>query len=104
MKFTEADYDAITEAVERAEARTTAELVVVIRAQSGSYRDVCYAAGAVVSFLALLFILYSPYDISPFWIPPELVIIFALVALLVGFTPLRRILATKARRKNQVLR
>lgn len=103
MKFTEADYDAITEAVEAAEAKTTAELVVVIRPQSGSYRDVCYAAGAVASFLALLFVLYSPYDFSPFWIPPELAVIFAIVALLVGFSSLRRALTTKARRKSQVL-
>ena len=38
MKFTDDDYDSITLAVEQAEEKTTAGLIVVIRPYSGNYK------------------------------------------------------------------
>ncbi|GAC1396714.1 MAG: hypothetical protein NVSMB56_11660 [Pyrinomonadaceae bacterium] len=102
MKFTEADYDAITDAVERAEAKSAAEIIVVVRKQSGSYRDVCYLCGAGLAFAGLLFVLYSPYDIYEFWIPFDLIVLFALGACGCALTPLRRWLTSEKRRERQI--
>lgn len=102
MKFTEADYDAITNAVERAEAKSAAEIVVVIRKQSGVYADVCYLCGAGLAFAGLLFVLYSPYDIHELWIPFDLIVLFALGAGVCALTPLRRLLTSEKRRERQI--
>lgn len=102
MKFTDDDYDSITLAVEQAEEKTTAELVVVIRPYSGTYRDVAYLFGAGVTWLMLIFILVSPWEIEPYTIPLEIIPFFLVPALLCMVTPLRRWLTTARRRKRQV--
>lgn len=102
MKFTSADYDAITRAVERAEEKTTAELVVVIRPYSGNYRDVAYLFGAGAAWLMLIFILFSSWTIEPYTIPLEIIPFFLVPALLLMATPLRRWLTSARRRRRQV--
>jgi putative membrane protein len=102
MKFTDDDYDAITRAVEQAEEKTTAELVVVIHPFSGSYRDIAYLFGAGVTWLVLIFILFSSWEIEPYTIPLEILPFFFVPALLCLVTPLRRWLTTARRRKRQV--
>jgi putative membrane protein len=102
MRLTDADYDSITHAVEQAEEKTTAELVVVIRPFSGSYRDVAYLFGAGVAWLVLIFILFSSWEIEPYTIPLEIIPFFLIPALLFLVTPLRRWLTSSRRRKRQV--
>ncbi|HEY0386334.1 MAG TPA: hypothetical protein VGC64_10000 [Pyrinomonadaceae bacterium] len=102
MRFTDDDYDAITRAVEQAEEKTTAELVIVIRPFSGSYLDIAYLCGAAVSWLVLIFILVSSWEIEPYTIPLEIIPFFLVPALLCRVTPLRRWLTTARRRKRQV--
>ncbi|MBD0325577.1 MAG: hypothetical protein ICV68_04060, partial [Pyrinomonadaceae bacterium] len=102
MKLTNADYDSITRAVEQAEEKTTAELVVVIRPFSGSYRDAAYLFGAGVAWLTLIFILFSTWEIEPYTIPLEIIPFFLVPALIFMVTPLRRWLTTNGRRRRQV--
>ena len=102
MKFTDDDYDSITRAVEQAEEKTTAELVVVIRPFSGNYRDAAYLFGACVVWLVLIFILVSPWEIEPYTIPLEIIPFFLVPVLLFMVTPLRRWLTSARRRKRQV--
>lgn len=102
MKFTDDDYDSITLAVEQAEEKTSAELVVVIRPFSGNYRDVAYLFGAAVTWLVLIFILVSSWEIEPYTIPLEIIPFFLVPALLCMVTPLRRWLTTTRRRQRQV--
>lgn len=101
MRFTEEDYEAITRAVEQAEERTTAELVVVIRPYSGSYMDVAYLFGMAVTWLVLIFIIVSPWEIEPYTIPLEIIPFFLVPALICTVTPLRRWLTTAKRRRRQ---
>ncbi len=102
MKFTDADYDSITRAVEQAEEQTTVELVVVIRHASGNYRDVAYLFGAGAAWLTLIFILFSSWEIEPYTIPLEIIPFFLVPALLFMVTPLRRWLTSERRRRRQV--
>jgi putative membrane protein len=102
MKFTADDYDSITRAVEGAEEKTSAELVVVVRPFSGSYRDAAYLFGAIVVWLVLIFILVSTWEIEPYTIPLEIIPFFLVPVLLFMVTPLRRWLTTRRRRARQV--
>jgi putative membrane protein len=101
MKLTDDDYDAITSAVERAEEKTSAELVVVVRPFSGNYRDAAYLFGATVVWLVLIFILVSTWEIEPYTIPLEIIPFFLVSVLLFMVTPLRRWLTTRKRRARQ---
>ncbi|MHC4779649.1 MAG: hypothetical protein ACYTFG_13830 [Planctomycetota bacterium] len=57
--------DLIEKAVSEAEKSTSAEIVVVITPQSGSYLDREMIFGIVVGLLALAFLIFSPFDFHP---------------------------------------
>jgi putative membrane protein len=93
----------VTQAVRELEKQTAAEVVVVLAARSGSYRDVAYLAGAAVAWATLLFFIVSPSTYSPFWVPVETAALFAAAAWLVHRTPaLVRLLTSGKRREAQV--
>lgn len=72
--------DAVQAAVERAEAHTDAELVVVAAARSGSYWDVSLLCAGVGGLLALMGVLYSPIVVHPAWVPADMLVGAALFA------------------------
>jgi putative membrane protein len=90
--------DAVEHAVRQAEKGTTAELVVVVAARSGSYLDVALAIGAAVSMLVLAGALFAPAVFRPAAVALEVPLVLALAAWLSHRTPglLRRL--TPARR------
>ncbi len=108
MKF-KASHDsatlrALAQCIQEAEARTEAELALVLRRSSGSYRDVDYAVGAALAFGVLLFKLYSAYEFDPLSVPLPLLVAFALGARLshaAGRYGPRRYLTTRRRRELQ---
>ena len=51
------------------EATSSAEVVVEIRSRSGSYSHANARFGALGAFAVLLFILFSPWDFDPLWVP-----------------------------------
>lgn len=61
-KFDDAARVALTDCVKKIETATDAELVLVVRARSGSYRHADYLFGALLAFAGLLFLLFSPFD------------------------------------------
>jgi putative membrane protein len=91
---------ALTEAVREVEASTSAELVVAVRARSGSYLHADLIAGIVVGLAALTFLLFSPWEFGLLWF-----VIDPLVAGLLGglavsrFPGLRRSLTRPAARR-----
>lgn len=90
-------------AVRRLEARTHAELVVVLAGRSGQYRDLALLAGGLVGLVGLLAASASPLVFSPVLLPLELAVVALLVAWLVDRSPtLLRWLAPKARQSQQV--
>lgn len=70
----------ITHAVAEIEKNTDAELVIVIRARSGSYRHADYLFGAIVAFVGLLFALFSPFVIPAILVPIDVALLFAIGA------------------------
>jgi putative membrane protein len=68
--------DQLTEQVREIESGTDAEIVIVVRARSGSYRAADYLFGAIVSFLALVFFLYSPFEFHLYWIAIDVALVF----------------------------
>lgn len=101
--FSQDYFDRVTEAVEEAETKTSAEVVVAIHPQSGSYRDVDYLFGALVGLLGLIFIVFNPWTVHPpALLPLETAALFAIGALGCSVCPaLRRLLTTSKRRAQQ---
>lgn len=97
--------DAVARAVADAERGTSAELVVVVAARSGTYRDLAMGAGAMAALLVLLVALFARRMFPPLAVAVEVPLVFALVAWLTHRLPatLRR-LATEARMRRQVER
>lgn len=105
-RFTEEFFDKVTTAVEEAEEKTSAELVVAIHPRSGNYRDVDLACGAVLAFAGLAFIVYNPWTVhSPVWFPFEVALLFVIGYLGCSVCPwLRRRCTSLERRSEQVRR
>ena len=64
------------------ESGTDAEIVIVVRARSGSYRHADYLFGALVAFVGLLFLLFLPVDFHTYWVPIDIAVLFGIGAYL----------------------
>lgn len=103
-RFDQAYFDRVTATVDDIETKTSAEIVVAIYPQSGSYRDADLLCGALAAFGWLLFAIFNPWFVHPAWLlPVELGVIFG-IGMLTSFNvpKLRNCLTTKQRREEQV--
>ena len=95
--------DSLAGCVTEIEKHTSAELVIVVRARSGSYAHADYLAGAILALGGLLFLLFSPVDFHHYWVAIDVVLLFILGAFLSAKTrALRRLLTSKKFRENAV--
>jgi putative membrane protein len=102
-KFDDAARAALTGCVKKIEAMTDAELVLVVRARSGSYRQADYLFGALLAFAGLLFLLFSPFDFHQYWVAIDVALLFALGVFLASRSnSLRRLLTKKDYRRQAV--
>jgi len=103
-RFSRDDFDRVTRAVEEAETKTAAEVVVAIHPQSGTYRDVDYLFGLFAALAGLVFIVFNRWTLHPAqFLPLEMAALFGLGALGCSMCPfLRRNLSTGKRRESQV--
>lgn len=88
--------DSLAEAVREIEKETNAEIVIVVRGRSGTYRHADYLFGAIVALAGLIFVLFSPWEFHTYWIPFDVVALFiagAFVASRGDF--IRRLLTTR---------
>jgi len=93
----------VESAIADVEERTAAEVVVVVTAWSGSYRDVELRAGIALALLWLVVILFSPLTVAPVWVIPELALAFLCGFLLARRSGrIRRLLCSSRRRRDQV--
>src|SRR5262245_23718549 len=69
--------DAIGDAIREIEKETNAEFVVVVRGRSGTYLHADYLFGAVVALVGLIFVLFSPIEFHTYWIPLDVIVLFA---------------------------
>ena len=102
-KFDEAAQVALADCVKKIEAKTDAELVLIVRARSGSYRQADFLFGALLAFAGVLFLVFSPFDFHAYWIPIDVVLLF-LAGLLISSrsSSIRRLLTTKKFRNSAV--
>ena len=75
-KFDKAAGEALAEAVREIEKSTNAEVVVVVRGRSGSYRHADYLCGAIVALIGLVFVLFSPWVFHVLLVPFEVAALF----------------------------
>lgn len=101
-RFDKSATDALAEAVRDIEKLTDAEIVIVVRGRSGSYRHADYLCGALLAFIGLLFVLFSPFDFHTYWVPFDVVLLFMLGAFVSSRSDsIRRLLTTTAGRTKQ---
>jgi len=95
-KFDQAAGEALAEAVREIEKDSNAEIVVVVRGRSGTYRHADYLFGAIVALVGLIFVLFSPWEFHTFWIPFDVIALFVAGAFVSSRGDwLRRFLTTK---------
>lgn len=95
-KFDKAAGDELGDVVREVEKNTDAEIVVVVRGRSGTYRHADYLFGAIVALAGLIFILVSPWVFHAYWIPFDVALLFVAGAWVSSRGDwLRRILTTK---------
>lgn len=97
--------EAVGRAVREAERGTSAELIVVVAARSGSYLDVAGAVGAAGAMVALLIALFASTAFHPVVVAVEIPLAFGLGAWLAHRSPgVLRALIPATRAKAQVER
>jgi putative membrane protein len=102
-RFDQAAGKALEQAVRDLEKNTTAEVVVVVRGLSGTYRHADYLFGALVALVGLVFILFSPFDIHVYWVPFDVIGLFVVGAFVCSRgSLLRRLLTTETFRADAV--
>ena len=100
-KFDKAAGDAIAEVIREVEKHTNAEMVIVVRGRSGTYRHADYLFGAIVALIGLVFVLFSPIEFHTYWIPFDVIALFAAGAWVSSRgKSIRRILTTRKFRAN----
>ena len=103
-KFDDAARVALTDCVKKIEATTDAELVLVVRARSGSYRHADYLFGALLAFAALIFLLFSPFDFHQYWVAIDVALLFAAGALVASRSNFIRRLLTREKFRSDAVR
>ncbi|MBN2369120.1 MAG: hypothetical protein JXO72_01390 [Vicinamibacteria bacterium] len=92
----------IEEAIRKAEAHTSVELVVVGRPFSGSYRDVDQLFGFLLALGCLVWALFSKTVVPPMSVFPGLLAFWIVGWTISRWSPtLRRLLTSSARRERQ---
>jgi putative membrane protein len=81
-KFDDRCRESLTTCVRDIEKSTDAELVLVVRARSGAYRQADYLFGAIFALLGLLTLLFLPVDFHELWVVIDVVVCFVLGAFL----------------------
>jgi len=95
-KFDQAAGESLAQAVRDIEKDSDAEIVIVVRGRSGTYRHADYLCGAIVALVVLAFMLFSPFDFHTYWVPFDVLLAFVAGAYVSGRTNfIRRALSTK---------
>jgi uncharacterized membrane protein len=95
-------FHAVTVCVERLRTETGATVAVVVREASGTYLDVAFLFGAVVSWVGLLAILLMPQPIHDYMVLLDVVLLFVVGSWLCARTPLGAWLTPRRRQRRQV--
>src|SRR5256886_16877446 len=103
-KFDDAAREALRDCVSEIEKTTDAELVLIVRARSGSYRHADYLLGSILAFAGLNFLLFSPVSFPVYWVAIDVAILFGLGAFLSSRSNTIRYLLTNKRHRKEAVR
>ena len=95
---------ALTNCIREIEKRTDAELVLVVRARSHSYAGANYLFGALLAFVGLNFLLFSPVTFHQIWVPIDIALLFVLGAYVSSRSNAIRRWLTRAAVRNKAAR
>lgn len=102
-RFDDAASQSLTKCVSEIENSTDVELVLMVRSRSGDYRHADYLFAAMLAFLVLLFLLFSPFDFHQYWVALDVALSFVIGAYLSSRShAIRRLLTTKRFREEAV--
>ncbi|MEO6392527.1 MAG: hypothetical protein ABIP75_11790 [Pyrinomonadaceae bacterium] len=102
-KFDKTIRDELAQTIRDIECDCSAELIVAVRARSGSYRHADLTVGAILAMATLIFILYAPFNFEPHWVPIDSVLAFVLGYFISARSnALRRLFTSKKTRRGQV--
>ncbi len=102
MKLSQEDSRNLEVCIQEIELRTSAEVVLVIRETSGSYRDVAHLAGAIAAWCLLLIAMSVPATIPEYWLPLPMAFVFWAVSFIVVKSRIKIWFAGPKRKKAQV--
>ncbi len=103
-KFDQAASEALAQAVRDIEKTTDAEIVIVVRGRSGSYRHADYLCGSILAFIGLLFVLFSPFDFHTYWVPFDVAALFVIGAFVSSRSDMIRRLLTRDGSRSKAAR
>ena len=103
-KFDESAREALRDCVGGIEKSSDAELVLIVRARSGSYRHADYLFGSILAFAGLNFLLFSPVSFQVYWVAIDVAILFGLGTLLSSRSNIIRYLLTSKRHRKEAVR
>lgn len=103
-RFDEAARVALTDCVSEIEQSSDAELVLIVRARSGSYRHADYLFGSILAFVGLNFLLFSPVSFHVYWVAIDVALLFALGAFLSSRSKTIRYLLTTSKHRKEAVR
>jgi putative membrane protein len=75
-EFDQSACDQLAQCVREIESETDAEIVIVVRARSGSYAAADYLFASLVAFAGLLFLLFSPFEFHYYWVAVDVLLLF----------------------------
>jgi putative membrane protein len=102
-RFNEAFRTKLYDTIKGIEDNSLIEIVVLIKPQSGSYRDIAVWAGAIFSFALYTFFMFSPFEFDVFLIYVFTVLGFFAAFTLVSAVPeMVRFAVSKKRMKRNV--
>lgn len=102
-RFDDAASEALTHCVREIEKASDVELVLIVRTRSASYRHADYLFAAILSFLGLLFLLFSPFEFHHYWVAIDVALLFVIGVYLSSRShAIRRRLTTKNFRETAV--
>lgn len=102
-RFDNAACGTVAECVKEIETATDAELVIIVRVRSGVYLHSDYLFGFLLSFIVLLFLLFSPVTFHQIWVPIDVLIAFVAGAFICSRSDfLRRLFSTEKYRIQAV--
>jgi len=97
--------DEVARVIRELEAKTSAEVVVAVRAVSGHYRHTDWLVGFGLALVALCVFLFHPAPFDEHLLPFEILLVFVLGGFLsASVAPLRRVLTSRRLMAENVLR